>query len=161
VGTGIGNGGGVIGPVKPSSTPKKNATIQYNRPVSSSKDLNAINSPDIQVQGKNNYVGTGIENGIVLGNNNTISPDRTNVIIVGDGVSPTESNSILVGDLLITTDGIRWNNPYIIDGGLNTTMNVGKTNLIDLIDGGLNSIRNYGGDQKTRPIIDGTTDLNE
>jgi len=161
VGTGIGNGGGVIGPVRPSSTPKKNATIQYNRPVSSSKDLNSINSPDIQVQGKNNFVPVGIEAGVVLGNNNSIRPDFKNVLIVGDNLSPTEDNSVLVGDLLITTDGLRWNNPYITDGGLNTVMNVSKTNLIDIIDGGLNSVRNYGGDSKLRPIIDGTTDLNE
>jgi hypothetical protein len=96
-----------------------------------------------------------------LGNNNTIRPDFNNVLIVGDNLSPTQDNSILVGDLLITTDGIRWNIPYIIDGGLNEVMNVSKQNLIDIIDGGLNSIRNFGGDSKLRPIIDGTIDIEE
>jgi hypothetical protein len=160
-GGGIGSGGNIINPVKPTTYIKKNASIPFNRPVSSLKDLNAINSPNIQVQGKNNFVPSGVEAGIILGNNNTIRPDFSNVLVVGNNISPTEDNSILVGDLLITTDGIRWNTPYIIDGGLNEVMNVSKTNLIDIIDGGYNSVRNFGGDSKLRPIIDGTTDLNE
>ena len=161
VGTGVGNGGGVIGPVKPSSNPKKNSTIQYNRPVNLSKDLNSINSPGVLVQGKTNYIPPKVENAVVLGNNNSIRPDLTNVLVVGDNVSPSKSNSILVGDLLITTDGISYNTPYIIDGGLNTVMNVAKTNLIDIIDGGLNSVRNLGGDSKLRPIIDGTIEIQQ
>ena len=87
-------------------------------------------------------------------NNNTIRPDFTNVLVVGNNISPTEDNSIVVGDLLITSDGLKWNNVYLIDGGLNEVMNPSKTNLIDIIDGGLNSVRNFGGDSKLRPIID-------
>lgn len=154
IGGNVGNGGNVINPVRPSSNVRKNSSLPYDRPVSSLKDLNAINSPGIQVQGKNNFIPSGVEAGIILGNNNTIRPDFNNVLVVGNNISPTEDNSILVGDLLITTDGIRWNTPYIIDGGLNEVMNVSKTNLIDIIDGGYNSVRNFGGDSKLRPIID-------
>ena len=34
-------------------------------------------------------------------------------------------------------------------------MKINKTNLIDIIDGTEDSVRNYGGDSKSRPIIDG------
>jgi hypothetical protein len=154
VGSGVLTGGGITS-VKPTAVNvKKNYVIPTDRPVSSTKDLNSINSPGIQVQGKNNYVPTGVETGLIIGNNNTIRPDYTNVLVVGNNLSPTQDNSVLVGDLLITSEGIRWNNVYIIDGGLNETMNVSKTNLIDIIDGGLNSVRNLGGDSKLRPIID-------
>ena len=43
---------------------------------------------------------------------------------------------------------------WLIDGGLNETMNVSKTNFIDIVDGGVNSVRNFDGDSKLRPIID-------
>ena len=160
-GGGIGSGGNVINPTSPSTNPKKNASIPNERPVSSLKDQNAINSPNILVQGKKNYIPTKVENAIVLGNNNTIIPSLNNVLVVGDNISPSKPNSIVVGDLLITTDGISYNTPYIIDGGLNTVMNVAKTNLIDIIDASLNSVREFGGDSKLRPIIDGTIEIQQ
>jgi hypothetical protein len=63
---------------------------------------------------------------------------------------------LIVGDILITSDGIQYNNIYIIDAGEDTVMNDAKTNFIDILDGGEDSVRNFGGDSKLRPIIDGT-----
>jgi hypothetical protein len=62
---------------------------------------------------------------------------------------------LIVGDIKISSDGISYYYVYFIDGGFETVMNEGKTNLIDIIDGTFESVRNYGGDSKLRPIISG------
>jgi hypothetical protein len=132
------------------------APIKEERPIQLIRDNTINNGIGVQSQGYGNYVAPGSKNGIILGSNNTLVPGIENTIIIGSGITPTQSNSLIVGDLLITSDGLQWNNVYIIDAGENTVMNDSKTNFIDIVDGGYNSVRNFGGDSKLRPIIDGT-----
>lgn len=136
--------------------------IYLERPFEMLKNFNVINSDSVFVKGENNYVDAGASNSIVVGVNNTIPNGVTNAMIIGDNISQPISNSLIVGDLVINSDGVKYYYTPIIDGGLNTVMNDGKTNLIDIIDGGFNSVRNYGGDSKLRPIISGANgDLNQ
>jgi hypothetical protein len=130
--------------------------VYSNRPVDQNKNNNSVNSPDNIVLGSNVYVPTRTNNVISIGDNVNVRPDVRNAIVIGDGNFGDYSNAIVVGDILITTDGIQYANPYLIDAGENTVMNVAKTNFIDLVDGGFNSVRNYDGDSKLRPIIDGS-----
>ena len=94
-------------------------------------------------------------NAMILGDNNSISPDVKNTLVIGDNITEAPSNSLIVGDIKITSDGIGYYYVYKIDGGFETVMNEGKTNLIDILDGGFESVRNFGGDSKLRPIISG------
>lgn len=141
-------------------TPKSSVMtpIPYPIPASKNTDLNTLNSPGIQVQGQNNYASGRSNGGLIIGSNNSITTDYTNVLIIGDNITPTKPNSLIIGNLLINEDGIGSNVPVIIDSGLNTVMFDGKTNYIDLVDGSINSVRNFGGDSKARPIIDGSED---
>jgi hypothetical protein len=112
------------------------------------------------VKGENNYVDAGASNSIIVGTNNSIPSGVTNSMVIGDNISNPTSNSLIVGDIKISSDGIGYYYVYLIDGGLDTVMDEGKTNLIDIIDGTYNSVRNYGGDSKLRPIISGAnTDI--
>ena len=92
---------------------------------------------------------------MIIGDNNSIPTGIRNALIIGDNINNPRENSIVVGDILISTDGIGYYYVYKIDGGFETVMNQGKTNLIDIIDGTFESVRNYGGDSKLRPIISG------
>jgi len=150
-----GSGIGQIGAVKPTGG-FNNSPVYQAKPIELFRNNNSVNSPDVQVLGFGNYVPDNIQNGIIVGNNNVVSPDIKNAMVIGDNVFVREDNSLVVGDLLITTGGIQYANPYIIDAGENTVMNDAKTNYIDILDGGYNSVRNLGGDSKLRPIIDGT-----
>ena len=146
------------------------APIREERPTQLIRNNTINNGVGVQTQGFENYVAPGVTNGMIIGSNNTISlgientlvignnitPTQSNSLIVGDNVNAVNSNSLTVGDLLITGDGIRWANVYIIDAGEDTVMNDAKTNFIDILDGGEDSVRNFGGDSKLRPIIDGT-----
>jgi hypothetical protein len=76
-------------------------------------------------------------------------------MIIGNDISNPTSNSLIIGDIKITSEGIGYYYVYKIDGGFETVMDEGKTNLIDIIDGTFESVRNYGGDSKLRPIISG------
>jgi hypothetical protein len=133
----------------------KSGGIYLERPFEMLKNLNVINSDTVIVKGENNYIDQGASTSIILGSYNTIPSGVTNTMIIGDNISSPTSNSLIVGDIKISSDGIGYYYVYLIDGGLNTTMNEGKTNLIDVIDGTFNSVRNYGGDSKLRPIISG------
>lgn len=119
------------------------------------KNGNSPNSPDIIIKGQGNFVGNGVRNGGIFGDNSSI-PNGKNILVIGDGLTTTEDNTIYLDRIKINNDGIVPNYVYIIDAGNNDVMNVSKTNLIDLLDGGVNSVRNYGGDSKLRPIIDGS-----
>jgi hypothetical protein len=152
-GSGLGNSNTSI---RLSASGDNKGTVPQERPMERLANNTINDSPSTITQGFNNYVSDKSENNIVVGSNNTVAPGVSNAIVVGNDVNAKVSESITVGDLLITTNGLRWANVYIIDGGENTVMNDAKTNLIDIIDGGLNSVRNYGGDSKLRPIIDGT-----
>lgn len=133
----------------------KSGGIYLERPFEMMKNLNIINSDTVLVKGENNYVDAGASNSIIVGTNNSIASGVTNTMVIGDNLQSNTSNSLVVGDIKITSDGIGYYYVYKIDGGLNTVMNDGKTNFIDIIDGTFNSVRNYGGDSKLRPIISG------
>jgi hypothetical protein len=153
-------GGGLPNPnpAVTSITPEiqvRSGGIYLERPFEMLKNLNVINSDTVFVKGENNYVDAGASNSIVVGVGNSIPKGVTNAMVIGDNISNPTSNSLIVGDIKISSDGIGYYYTYIIDAGLNTTMDEGKTNLIDVIDGGFNSVRNYGGDSKLRPIISG------
>jgi hypothetical protein len=138
----------------------KSGGIYLERPFEMMKNLNIINSDTVLVKGENNYVDAGASNSIIVGTNNSIPSGVTNSMVIGDNISNPTSNSLIVGDIKISSDGIGYYYVYLIDGGLDTVMDEGKTNLIDIIDGTYNSVRNYGGDSKLRPIISGAnTDI--
>lgn len=137
-------------------TQVKSGSVYNERPQQLLKNQNVNNSNTVIIAGSNNFVDFGVNNGIIVGENNSISSDITNSIIVGDGITNAPSNSIVVGDILINTDGMRYLNPYIIEGGYEEVMDVSKTNLIDIVDAGNESVRPFGGDSKLRPIIDGS-----
>jgi hypothetical protein len=138
----------------------KSGGIYLERPFEMMKNLNIINSDTVLVKGENNYVDAGASNSIIVGTNNSIPSGVTNSMVIGDNISNPTSNSLIVGDIKISSDGIGYYYVYLIDGGLDTVMDEGKTNLIDIIDGTFNSVRNYGGDSKLRPIISGAnTDI--
>lgn len=145
-------------PTKPPILPEnqiRSGSIYLERPFEMLKNLNVINSDSVVVIGQNNYVDQGATNGILIGSNNSIPEGVTNSIVIGDNISFPTSNSLIVGDIKISSDGIGYYYVYLIDGGFETVMNVGKTNFIDILDGGFESVRNYGGDSKLRPIISG------
>ena len=129
--------------------------IYLERPFEMLKNLNVINSDTVIVKGENNFVDQGASNSIVVGTNNSIPAGVTNAMVIGDNISFPTSNSLIVGDIKISSDGIGYYYVYLIDGGFETVMYEGKTNLIDIIDGTFESVRNYGGDSKLRPIISG------
>lgn len=158
---GVNPTGSVPGVSSSGLVPKSlNSPYPYPIPASKNTNLNTLNSPGIQVQGQNNYASSRANGGLIIGSNNSITTDFTNVLIIGDNITPTKPNSLIIGNLLINEDGIGSNVPVIIDSGLNTVMFDGKTNYIDLLDGSINSVRNFGGDSKARPIIDGSEDYN-
>ena len=137
-------------------TQVKSGSIYNERPQQLLKNQNVNNSNTVIIAGSNNFVDFGVNNGIIVGENNSLPSDTTNSIVVGDGITYVPSNSIVVGDILITTDGMSYLNPYIIEGGYEEVMDVSKTNLIDVVDAGNESVRPFGGDSKLRPIIDGS-----
>jgi hypothetical protein len=142
-----------------------------DRTMAMMKNNNAVESPGYIIRGNNNNVGGGIMSGMIIGDNNSIpsqSPFPTSsgttgstntydkIIVVGDNITPNENTSIYVGNWKLSSiDGLVYNTFYLTDGGENDVMKINKTNLIDIIDGTEDSVRNYGGDSKSRPIIDG------
>lgn len=152
-GSGLGNSNTAIR-VSPSGDNK--GTVPQERPMERLANNTINDSPNATTQGFGVYVNEKATNVSVIGNGVVVSPGVTNAMAVGDNINVMTSNSLTVGDLLITTDGLQWATPYIIDAGLNDVMNDAKTNFIDIIDGGFNSVRNFGGDSKLRPIIDGS-----
>jgi hypothetical protein len=149
----------------PYADPKKQLLVSDNqittgsifleRPFQMLKNLNVINSDTVLVKGENNYVDQGASNSMILGSNNSIPFGVKNSLVIGDNINRPIENSIVVGDILISSNGIEYYNVYKIDGGFETVMYDGKTNLIDIIDGTFESVRNYGGDSKLRVIISG------
>jgi hypothetical protein len=133
----------------------QSGSIYLERPFEMLKNLNVINSDTVLVKGENNFIDQGASNSIVVGTNNSIPAGVTNAMVIGDNISFATSNSLIVGDIKISSDGIGYYYVYLIDGGFQTVMYDGKTNLIDIIDGGFESVRNFGGDSKLRPIISG------
>lgn len=145
-------------PTKPAIIPEnqtKSGSIYLERPFEMMKNLNIINSDTVIVRGQSNYIDQNASNSFVLGDNNAIPSGVTNTMIIGNDITYPVSNSLIVGDIKITSDGIGYYYVYKIDGGFETVMYDGKTNLIDIIDGTFESVRNYGGDSKLRPIISG------
>ena len=145
-------------PTRPNIQPEnqvRSGSIYLERPFELLKNFNVINSDTVIVKGENNYVEQGASNAMIIGDNNSIPTGIRNALIIGDNINNPRENSIVVGDILISTDGIGYYYVYKIDGGFETVMNQGKTNLIDIIDGTFESVRNYGGDSKLRPIISG------
>jgi hypothetical protein len=133
----------------------RSGSIYLERPFELLKNFNVINSDTVIVKGENNYVEQGASNAMIIGNDNSIPTGIKNALVIGDGITNPRENSIVVGDILISTDGIGYYYVYKIDGGFETVMYDGKTNLIDIIDGTFESVRNFGGDSKLRPIISG------
>lgn len=150
----IGNTGSIRSALIPENQIRTGA-IYLERPFEMLKNLNVINSDTVIVRGENNFVDQGAINSMIIGSNNVIPSGITNSMVIGDNISSPTSNSLIVGDIKITSDGISYYYVYKIDGGFDTVMDKGKTNLIDIIDGGFDSVRNYGGDSKLRPIIEG------
>jgi len=135
--------------------------IYLERPFEMLKNLNVINSDTVLVKGENNFVEQGASNSMIIGTNNSIPAGVTNSLVIGEGIDQPTSNSLIVGDIKISSDGIGYYYVYKIDGGFETVMDEGKTNLIDIIDGTFESVRNYGGDSKLRPIISGANNVVE
>ena len=152
--TGLPNANPTVSSITPENQ-AKSGSIYLERPFEMLKNLNVINSDTVIVKGENNFVDQGASNSMIIGSNNSIPEGVTNAVVIGDGISSPTSNSLIVGDIKISSDGIGYYYVYKIDGGFETVMDEGKTNLIDIIDGGLDSVRNYGGDSKLRPIIRG------
>jgi hypothetical protein len=152
-------------PVRTSVQPEnqvRSGSIYLERPFELLKNLNVINSDTVIVKGENNYVEQGASNAMIIGDNNSIPTGIRNALIIGDNINNPRENSIVVGDILISSDGIGYYYVYKIDGGFETVMYDGKTNLIDIIDGTFESVRNFGGDSKLRPIISGAnSNINE
>jgi len=137
----------------------RSGSIYLERPFEMLKNLNVINSDTVIVKGENNFVEQGASNSMIIGTNNSIPSGVTNSLVIGDGIDFPTSNSLVVGDIKISSDGIGYYYVYFIDGGFETVMYDGKTNLIDIIDGTFESVRNYGGDSKLRPIISGANQV--
>jgi hypothetical protein len=131
--------------------------VYSNRPVDLNKNNNSVNSLDTVILGSNVYVPTNINNVITIGNNIVVNPDVSNAIVIGDNISVDCSDSVTVGCVTYTNEGMYHSQPYVIDGGEDTVMNIEKTNLIDVIDGGFNSVRNYDGDSKLRVFVEGSS----
>jgi len=145
-------------PTEPNIQPEnqvRSGGIYLERPFEMLKNLNVINSDTVIVRGEANYVDQGASNSMIIGSYNSIPAGVTNAMIIGEGIDLPTSNSLIVGDIKISSDGIGYYYVYKIDGGFETVMDEGKTNLIDIIDGTFESVRNYGGDSKLRPIIAG------
>jgi hypothetical protein len=134
----------------------RNGSIYTERPFELSKNQNIINSNTAIVKGTSNYVDSSADNVIVLGDGNSVNSGTINALIIGNNRDSITSDSIVVGNIVINSDGLSYYYPTITDAGYETTMYLGKTNLIDIIDGTYESVRNYGGDSKARPIIDGS-----
>lgn len=121
------------------------------------RDESYVKNTNVIRRGERHSINSASRNLMVMGNDITNPRPVQNTIVVGDNIQTTESNSIYIGNVRIDEDGQIINDKtYIIDSGEDTVMAVNKTNLIDIIDGGVDSVRNYGGDNKTRPIIDGS-----
>jgi hypothetical protein len=135
---------------------QRSGSIYTERPSELSKNQNIINSNTVIVKGNSNFVDSSASNVMVMGDGNSINADTVNALVIGNNHNSISSDSIVVGNLILNSDGFSWYYPTIIEGGYETVMNVGKTNLIDIIDGGYQSVRNYGGDSKLRPFIDGS-----
>jgi hypothetical protein len=151
-------------PTQPNIQPEnqvRSGSIYLERPFEMLKNLNVINSDTVIVKGENNFVEQGASNSMIIGTNNSIPSGVTNAVIIGEGIDSPTSNSLIVGDIKISSDGIGYYYVYKIDGGFETVMDEGKTNLIDIIDGTFESVRNYGGDSKLRPIISGANNIVE
>lgn len=159
-----------IGPVTPTPVgpvkPVKEAFIRKgdlnvvpvsdkSGPVSLKRFGTNRNNPAVRTTGRGNYVPGGINEGLILGNNNTIAPNVKGSIVIGDGISANESGVFYLGGIKINQDGNILSNGYVvIDGGEDTVFPFDKTNFIDVIDGTYDDVRNPGGDSKARPIID-------
>jgi hypothetical protein len=118
------------------------------------QDNNTKGRLGVKVSGIGNYVSSDSKMGLIVGDNNTINPNVTGAIIIGDGITANESGVIYYGDMKINQDGnIMANGIVVIDGGEDEVFDFDKTNLIDVVDGTVDSVRNPGGDSKARPII--------
>jgi len=109
----------------------------------------------IKTFGSDNYIPENSGSGLIIGDNNSVSPNVQNSLVIGNGISATESRTIYINNLKINESGNILKTNYIIDGGLNEVFNFNKTNPIEILDGGFNSVRNPGGASYARPIIDG------
>jgi len=144
--------------VKNATGSFNNSPVYTNKPVEQNKNNQSIDSPDTVSLGFGNFVPKGSGNAILVGNNISTTETLQNAIVIGDNQQASQSNSLIVNGVVLNGDSLslQWSQPYITDAGENDVMNYGKTNLIDIVDGGLNSVRNFGGDSKSRPIIDGS-----
>jgi hypothetical protein len=135
-----------------------NSPVYTNKPVEQNKNNQSIDSPDAISLGFNNFVPKGSNNVVLVGSNVSTTEELSNVIAIGDNQQVSSSNSLYVNGVVLNGDSLslQWSSVYITDGGENEVMNYAKTNLIDIVDGGINSVRDFGGDSKSRPIIDGT-----
>jgi hypothetical protein len=123
-------------------------------PKSLQKNNNTLNTIDVKVLGRSNYIPKNSSNSLIIGDNNSLIRNTKNTLVIGNNITPLVENSLYIGNVYIDENGeINNNKLYIIDSGVDTVINLDKTNFIDIIDGGENSVRNLGGDSKTRPII--------
>lgn len=131
-------------------------------PISEKKDGNTINTLGVKVIGSGNYVPKDSKVKLIVGNNNSVAANVKDSVIIGNDITATESGAIYLGDIKINKEGNLINNKItIIDGGCDTVVGpFDKTNYIDIIDGSKDAVRNYGGDSKSRPIIDGNDSIN-
>lgn len=132
-------------------------STEPNGTLSAQIDNNSQNANGVKIQGSQNYIPPQTKNGLILGDKNSVSKTVENFVAIGDGQKIDESG-IYIDGLKITGDGITKTGNVIIDGGEDVVLPVLKTNQIDVVDGGLDAVRNFGGDSKSRPIIDGGYD---
>lgn len=143
---------GVLTPASPISQPTGPNVI---------RDGNTINSNGVKVNGKNNYVPTGVDPTVqILGNGNTIRPGIKNIIIIGDNKSVKESNGISIDGTFYGSNGIITPNFNMLTGPTDALINLFPsyplvnvwksgtdavrdpdfTSFINLIDGGTDEV---------------------
>ncbi len=147
------------GPTIPSDGGENNGDIPFAEPtgtLSISKNQNSPNTPGVKIYGESSYAPPNAKSGIILGDNSSIASNVKGSFVVGDGVTATESGTFYLGNVKMNQDGnIVPSGINIIDGGEDAVFPFDKTNFIDILDGGEDAVRNFGGDSKSRPVIDG------
>lgn len=146
----------VLGPGKIPHSTGVIGTSEPTGPLVLHTNNNTKGRIGIKVSGSGNYVSPDSKMGFIIGDNNTINPNVTGAIVIGNGITANESGAIFFGGMKITQGGnIVSSGLVIIDGGEDEVFNFNKTNLIDVVDGTVDDVRNPGGDSKARPVIDG------
>lgn len=110
-------------------------------------NVNQYGSRNISVQGDDNYLGNNLTNVTIEGNNNVVYPDLSNIALYNtSGVTVTESNVVYINGIKINATGALLNtNINTLDAGQDnvlTPFNEAKT--INLVNGSVDSVMELG-----------------